>query len=67
MIQSVTVGGTINLGNYESFRLEVTADTQNEALSGIRECLRSLSPEPSITRDLINAWTHRTIGKEEGI
>lgn len=65
MIQSVTVGGTINLGNYESFRLEVTADTQNEALSAIRDCLRTISPGPSVTHDLFNAWAHRTIGKED--
>ena len=64
MIQSVTIGGTINLGNYESLRLDVCADTSEEAIQSLRDCLKRCAMSGSIEQDLINQWSKRVLGDE---
>ena len=64
MIQSVTIGGTINLGNYESLRLDVCADSVEEARAHLRECLKTCAMEGSPEQDLINLWVNRVIGSD---
>lgn len=64
MIQSVTIGGTINLGNYESLRLDVCADTPEEAIQSLRSCLKQCAMSGSIEQDLINQWSKRVLGDE---
>jgi hypothetical protein len=62
MIQSVTIGGTINLGNYESLRLDVCADTAGEALNALRDCLKGYAMSGSPEEELIKCWGKRVLG-----
>lgn len=64
MIQSVTIGGTINLGNYESLRLDVCADSAEEARTYLRECLKMCALDGSTEQDLIKTWVNRVIGSD---
>jgi len=64
MIQSVTIGGTINLENYESLRLDVCADTPEEAISTLRQCLIGCAIPGSVEYALINRWISRVLGTE---
>ncbi len=66
MIQSVTLGGTINLGNYESLRLEVCADTPEEAISGLRNSLTRCTIPGSVESGLIDHWISRVLGNNSG-
>jgi len=62
MTQSVTIGGTINLGNYESLRLDVCADTSEEALQSLHDCLKKFAIPGSMEQDLISNWCMRVLG-----
>ena len=64
MIQSVTIGGTINLGNYESLRLDVSADSPEEAFSALRRCLNNCALAGSLEHGLIDHWISRTLGND---
>jgi hypothetical protein len=62
MINSITIGGTINIGNYESLRVEVSADSAKEAISALKNCLSSCALPGGNTQDLIKLWTDRALG-----
>lgn len=61
MIRSVTIGATINVGNYESLRIEVTADTAEEAKAEIVKVARE-SGGNGATLDLISKYLIRIGG-----
>lgn len=64
MISSITIGGTINLGNYESLRLDVCADTPEEAVSALRNSLKRCTIPGSAESGLIDHWVSRVLGPE---
>ena len=61
MIRSVTIGATINIANYESMRIEVTADTAEEAKAEVVRIARE-SAGNSATLDLIEKYVQRIGG-----
>lgn len=60
MIQSVTIGATINVANYESLRIEVTADTAEEAKAEVIRVARDSGN--GATLDLIEKYIRRIGG-----
>ena len=60
MIRSVTIGATINVGNYESLRIEVTADTAEEAKAEVVRVARESGN--GATLDLISKYLIRIGG-----
>lgn len=60
MIRSVTIGATINIANYESLRIEVTADTAEEAKAEVVRVARESGN--GATLDLIEKYVRRIGG-----
>lgn len=60
MIRSVTIGAVINIANYESLRIEVTADTAEEAKAEIVRIARESGT--GTTLDLIEKYVRRIGG-----
>lgn len=72
MTVKLTVGGTINLGNYESLRVEVSNDNadgspedQARLVAILDDFLAGLGRTDPVTAGQIDAWRRRVLTREE--
>ena len=61
-IQTVTLTATINVANYESLRIEVCADTAEEARAQLVEIAKTCGTTDA-TGDLIERYIRRVFGE----